>query len=72
MNGFNSSINLAKSFEGDLLRAVAPGFGRIGMHFDQQGVGAHGHRAFAHGHHQIGAARALARDQSRSASAIPS
>ena len=44
-----------------LLRAVAPGLGRIGMDFDQQPVGAHRHRALAHGHHQVGPPRALAR-----------
>ena len=47
-------------FRRELLGPVAPSFRRMGMHFHQQGVGAHGHRAFAQRNDQIRPARALA------------
>src|SRR5689334_5133572 len=44
---------LSKDFQRDLLRAVAPGFGRVGMHFNEERVRPHSHRAFAEGFNEV-------------------
>ena len=46
--------------QGQLLRAIAPGLGGVGMDFDQQPVRPHGCRALAKARHQIRPARSLA------------
>ena len=56
---FQRHHQLLESRQIDLLRSVAPGFGRVGMDLDEQGICADGHGAFAHRDDEIGAARAL-------------
>lgn len=51
---------LAEAVEGELLGAVAPGFGGVGVDFDEEGIGAHGDGAFGHGGDQGGFAGTLA------------
>ncbi len=57
---FQVAHQFPERFKRDLLRAVAPRFGGIRMHFNQQRVRAHRDRAFTHRRHEISAARALA------------
>src|SRR4051812_30358011 len=54
------SHQLGEHLEANLLSAITPGFCRVRMDFDQQRIGSHRCRAFAHGHHQVGSAGALA------------
>src|SRR2546426_11648973 len=49
---------VSEAVEGDLLRPVAPGFGRAGMDLDEKRVSPHGHGSFAHGADQVGPADA--------------
>ena len=48
---------LREAFESDLLRTVAPGFGGVRMHFDEQRVRAHRDGAFAYGGDEVRVAR---------------
>ena len=51
---------LLESTQAQLLGTVTPSFRRIRMHFDQQCVGTHRGRAFAHGRDEVCPAASLA------------
>jgi hypothetical protein len=49
-----------EAFERDLLRAIAPSLGGIGVNLDEKSIGAHGDGAIAHRGDEIGPPRSLA------------